>query len=146
MYIYTVTFLLLWTLNFITNSGLLYAGALVQDTPLVGNGREEDSVQQTPQSSNVKNKRGVTLMSRIWALPAHQRLTCPLTKSGQPIGQSGQTFKRWLGTFCLCQALCPLVPVNWTHVPDHFKENAWEKIQVVTFKRLLIFRIKWHFQ
>ena len=56
MYIYTVTFLLLWTLNFITNSGLLYAGALVQDTPVVGNGREEDSVQETPQSSNVKKK------------------------------------------------------------------------------------------
>ena len=133
MYIYTVTFLLLWTLNFITNSGLLYAGALVQDTPVVGNGREEDSVQETPQSSNVKNKRGVTLMSRIWTLPAHQRLTCPLNKSGQPIGQSGQTFKRWLGTFCLNHALCPLVPVNWAHVPDHIKENAWVQIQVVTY-------------
>ena len=56
MYIYTVTFLLLWTLNFITNSGLLYAGALVQDTPVVGNGRAEDSVQETPQSSNLKKK------------------------------------------------------------------------------------------
>ena len=56
MYIYTVTFLLLWTLNFITNSGLLYAGALVQDTPLVGNGRAEDSVQETPQSNNLKKK------------------------------------------------------------------------------------------
>ena len=60
-------------------------------------------------------------------------IACPLNKSGQPIGQSGQTFKRWLGTFCLCQALCPLVPVNWTHVPNHFKENAWDKIQVVTY-------------
>ena len=58
MYIYTVTFLLLWTLKFITNSGLLYAGALVQDTPVVGNGREEDSVQETPQSSNLKKKWG----------------------------------------------------------------------------------------
>ena len=56
MYIYTVTFLLLWTLNFITNSGLLYAKALVQDTPVVGNGRAEDSVQETPQSSNLKKK------------------------------------------------------------------------------------------
>ena len=56
MYIYTVTFLLLWTLNFITNSGLLYAGALVQDTPVVGNGRAEDSVKETPQSSNFKKK------------------------------------------------------------------------------------------
>ena len=56
MYIYTITFLLLWTLNFITNSGLLYAGALVQDTPVVGNGRAEDSVQETPQSNNLKKK------------------------------------------------------------------------------------------
>ena len=56
MYIYTVTFLLLWTLNFITNSGLLYAGTLVQHTPVVGNGRAEDSVQDTPQSSNFKKK------------------------------------------------------------------------------------------
>ena len=133
MYIYTVTFLLLRTLNFITNSVLLYAGALVQDTPVVGNGRAEDSVQETPQSSNLKKMRGVMLMTRIWTLPANQRLTCPLNRSGQPIGQSGQTFKRWLGTFCLCHALCPLVPVNWVHVPDHIKENTWVHIQVVTY-------------
>ena len=56
MYIYTVTFLLLWTLNFITNSGLLCAGALVQDTPISSNGRAEDSVQETPESSNFKKK------------------------------------------------------------------------------------------
>ena len=133
MYIYIVTFLLLWTLNFITNSGLLYAGALVQDTPVVGNGCAEDLVQETPQSNNLKKKRGVTLMTRIWTLPANQRLKCLLNGSGQPIGQSGQTFKRWLGTFSLSHAHCPLVPVNWAHVPDYIKENAWVQILVVTY-------------
>ena len=116
-----------------TNSGLLYAGALVQDTPVSSNGRAEDSVQETPESSNLNKKRGIMLMHRIWTLPAQQKLTCALNRSGQPIGESGQTFKRWLGIFCLNHAHCPLVPINWAHVPNNIKENAWVEIHVVTY-------------
>ena len=106
---------------------------MVQDTLVSSNGRAKDSVQETPESSNLNKKRGVMLMTRIWTLPAHQKLTCALNGSGQPIGKSGQTFKRRLGTFCLSHAHCPLVPVNWAHVPNNVKENAWVEIEVVTY-------------
>ena len=87
-----------------------------------------------PQSPVIlKKKRGVTLMTRIWTLLAHQKLKCALNGSGQPIGESVQTFKRWLGTFCLSHTHCPLVPVNWAHVPNNVKENAWVEIEVVTY-------------
>ena len=106
---------------------------MVQETPISSNGRAEDSVQETPESSNLNKKRGITLMHRIWTLPANKKITCALNGSGQPIGESRQTFKRWLGTFCLNHAYCPLVPINWAHVPNNVKENAWIEIEVVTY-------------
>ncbi|KAK7814808.1 hypothetical protein CFP56_002479, partial [Quercus suber] len=86
---------------------------LVQETPVSSNGRAEDVVQKTLASSNVRQKHGVTLMQRIWSLPTNMKIQCELNVRGQPIGESGQTFKRWLGTFCLNPDLCPLMPVAW---------------------------------
>ena len=71
-------------------------------------------------------------MHRIWMLPANMKIECPLNVNDQPIGESGQTFKRWLDTFCLSLALCPLVPVAWTRVPCNHKEDAWIEIEVVS--------------
>ena len=105
---------------------------MVQETPVSSNGRAEDSVQETPESSNLTKKRGITLMHQIWTLPANKKITCGLNGSGQPIGESGQTFKRWLGTFCLSHTYCPLVPVNWTHVPYNHEEDALIEIEVVS--------------
>ncbi|KAK9996614.1 hypothetical protein SO802_021300 [Lithocarpus litseifolius] len=102
---------------------------LVQETPASGDGRAEDLVQETPASSNVRKTRGTTLMQRIWSLPPNLKIECGLNVRGQPIGESGQTFKRWLGTFCLSRALCPLVPVAWTRVPHKNKEDSWIEIE-----------------
>ncbi|KAK9990543.1 hypothetical protein SO802_025528 [Lithocarpus litseifolius] len=113
----------------ISNGGLLYAEDLVQETPASGNGRAEDLVQETPASSNVRKTRGTTVMQRIWSLPPNLKIECGLNVRGQPIGESGQTFKRWLGTFCLSRALCPLVPVAWTRVPHKNKEDSWIEIE-----------------
>ncbi|KAK9986366.1 hypothetical protein SO802_031317 [Lithocarpus litseifolius] len=102
---------------------------LVHETPVSSNGRAEDVVQETPASSNVRKTRGTTLMTRIWSLPANLKIECELNVRGQPIGESGQTFTRWLGTFCLSHALCPLVPVAWTPVPQKNKLDCWIEIE-----------------
>ncbi|KAL0006914.1 hypothetical protein SO802_008416 [Lithocarpus litseifolius] len=68
-------------------------------------------------------------MQRIWSLPANLKIECELNVRGQPIGESGQTFTRWLGTFCLSHALCPLVPVAWTRVPHKNKVDCWIEIE-----------------
>ncbi|KAK9990472.1 hypothetical protein SO802_025457 [Lithocarpus litseifolius] len=52
-----------------------------------------------------------------------------LNGRSQPIGESEQTFKRWLGTFCLNHVLCPLVPAAWTSVPTHHKVDCWIEIE-----------------
>ena len=120
----------LW--NFIPNGGLLCAEDLVQQTPITSNGRAEDLGQETPGSSNGRRKRGITLMHKIWMLPANMKIESPLNVNGQPIGESRQTFKRWLGTFCLSPAYCPLMPIAWMHVPCNHKEDAWIEIEVVS--------------
>ncbi|KAL0008211.1 hypothetical protein SO802_009713 [Lithocarpus litseifolius] len=102
---------------------------LVQETPVSSNGRAEDVVQETPASSNVRKTRGRTLMTRIWSLSANLKIECELNVRGQPIGESGQTFTRWLGTFCLSHALCPLVLVAWTRVPQKNKLDYWIEIE-----------------
>ncbi|KAL0009601.1 hypothetical protein SO802_011103 [Lithocarpus litseifolius] len=115
----------------VSNGGLLYAEDLVQETPVSSNGRAEDLVQETPASSTVRKTRGRTLMQRIWSLPANLKIECGLNVRGQPIGKSGQTFKRWLGTFCLSHALCPLVPVAWARVPHKNKVDCWIEIETL---------------
>ncbi|KAL0001559.1 hypothetical protein SO802_015340 [Lithocarpus litseifolius] len=105
------------------------ADDLVHETPVSSNGRAEDVVQETPASSNVRKTRGTTLMTRIWSLPANLKIECELNVRGQPIGESGQTFTRCLGTFCLSHALCPLVPVAWTRVPQKNKLDCWIEIE-----------------
>ncbi|KAK9988993.1 hypothetical protein SO802_029232 [Lithocarpus litseifolius] len=67
---------------------------LVQETPISSNGCAEDLVQETPTSSIVRKKHGRMLMQRIWSLPANLKIECGLNVHGQPIGASGQTFKR----------------------------------------------------
>ncbi|KAK7831936.1 hypothetical protein CFP56_026965 [Quercus suber] len=104
-------------------------GDLVQETPVSSNGRAEDVVQETPSDSNVRKKRGVTLMQRVWSLPPNMKVQLEVNVKGQPIGDSGQTFKRWLGTICLNPILCPLVPVAWTRFPDKEKEACWIEIE-----------------
>ncbi|KAK9987567.1 hypothetical protein SO802_027806 [Lithocarpus litseifolius] len=121
--------LIVTKLNVIPNGGLLYADDLVHETPVSSNGRAEDVVQETPASSNVRKTRGTTLMTRIWSLPANLKIECELNVRGQPIGESGQTFTRWLGTFCLSHALCPLVLVAWTRVPQKNKLDCWIEIE-----------------
>ncbi|KAK7825394.1 cytochrome p450 84a1 [Quercus suber] len=68
-------------------------------------------------------------MQKIWARPPDKKIELPLNATHQPLGESGQTFIRWLGTFCLCPTYCPLMPLNWTRVPPHHKEDAWIEIQ-----------------
>lgn len=68
-------------------------------------------------------------MQKIWTLPTDKKIELPLNAARQPVGGSGQTFIRWLDTFCLCPAYCPLMPLNWTHVPPNHKEDAWIEIQ-----------------
>ncbi|KAL0004202.1 hypothetical protein SO802_011763 [Lithocarpus litseifolius] len=102
---------------------------LVQETPASSNGHAKDLVQETPESTTVRKTRGTTLMQRIWSLPANLKIECGLNVRGQLIGESGQTFKRWLGTFCLSRAFCPLVPVAWTRVSHKNKVDSWIEIE-----------------
>ncbi|KAK7837025.1 pentatricopeptide repeat-containing protein [Quercus suber] len=103
--------------------------SLVQQTQETSNVRAENVGQATPGSSNGTKKRGNTLMRKIWALPADKKIQLPLNAAFQPLGESGQTFVRWLGTFCICHVYCPLMPLNWAHVPPECKANAWTEIQ-----------------
>nr|XP_023882248.1 uncharacterized protein LOC111994587 [Quercus suber] len=103
--------------------------SLVQQTQETSNVRAENLGQATPGSSNGTKKRGNTLMRKIWALPPDEKIQLPLNASFQPLGESGQTFVRWLGTFCICHVYCPLMPLNWAHVPPECKANAWTEIQ-----------------
>nr|POE99853.1 hypothetical protein CFP56_35499 [Quercus suber] len=101
---------------------------LVQQTQQTSNVRAEELGQETSESSNGTKKRGETLMRKIWTLLPDKKIELPLNATGQPLGESRQTFIRWLGTFCICPAYCPLMPLNWTHVPSHHKD-VWVEIQ-----------------
>ncbi|KAL4628567.1 hypothetical protein ACB092_05G248700 [Castanea dentata] len=89
----------------------------------------DDVVQETPASNNLRKKRGNTLLTRIWSLPPNMKIECELNARGQPIGESGKTFKRWLGTFYLSHVYCPLVPTAWTRVPTSHKVDSWTEIE-----------------
>nr|POF19531.1 hypothetical protein CFP56_47710 [Quercus suber] len=102
---------------------------LVQQIQETSNVRAEDLGQETLGSSNGTKKRGETLMRKIWTLPPDKKIELPLNAAGQPLWESGQTFLRWLGTFCLCPAYYPLMPLSWTPVPPNHKKDAWIEIQ-----------------
>jgi len=62
-------------------------------------------------------KRGSTLLRDIWNLPLRTKHVLHLNGDGQPIGESGATFKRCVSTITRLYYMCPLVPIDWREVP-----------------------------
>ena len=82
----------------------------------------------------VRATRGASKYSIIWNLPENHKIELPLTSSNQPIKKAGRNFTGWLGTIARKPHLCPIKYKNWTRMPDEFKEQIWDIVQV--FKKL----------
>ena len=78
--------------------------------------------------------RGPNKYSFIWNLPENHKIELPLTSSNQPINKAGRNFTGWLGTIARKSHLCPIKYKNWTGMPDEFKEQIWDLVQV--FRKL----------
>ena len=82
----------------------------------------------------VRATRGASKYSVIWNLPENHKIELPLTSSNQPIKKAGRNFTGWLGTIARKPHLCPIKYKNWTRMPDEFKEEIWDNVQV--FRKL----------
>ena len=82
----------------------------------------------------VRATRGPNKYSFIWNLPENHKIELPLTSSNQPINKAGRNFTGWLGTIARKSHLCPIKYKNWTGMPDEFKEQIWDLVQV--FRKL----------
>ncbi|XP_030945976.1 uncharacterized protein LOC115970486 [Quercus lobata] len=85
--------------------------------------------EQNPASENRPGKRGKTRLADIWAMTGEYKIQLPLNDEGQPIGDDGILFIRWLGSFCENGLLCPLSPARWPSVPQKFKNDCWTEIE-----------------
>nr|XP_023893446.1 uncharacterized protein LOC112005431 [Quercus suber] len=68
-------------------------------------------------------------MQDIWNLPQGAKHVLHLNSEGQPIGSSGATFKRWIGTITRKYYMCPVVPIDWREVPIQYKRACWGEIE-----------------
>lgn len=64
-------------------------------------------------------------------LPNNVKIKLELNSTSQLIGEVGETFTRWLDTFCNNPFYCPLVPATWTSVLGAYKVDFWKEIEVV---------------
>nr|POE97574.1 hypothetical protein CFP56_17093 [Quercus suber] len=88
-----------------------------------------DDMVATPANVVPRAKRGSTLMRDIWNLPPGAKHVLHLNSEGQPIGSSGATFKRWIGTITRKYYMCPVVPIDWREVPIQYKRECWGEIE-----------------
>ena len=68
-----------------------------------------------------RTKCGSTLMRDIWNLLLGTKHVLHLNGQGQPIGGSGATFKRWVGTIMREYYMCLVVAIDWWEVPIQYK-------------------------
>lgn len=66
-------------------------------------------IQETLALENRRNTCGKTKLKDIWELNGDEKIQLELNSEGQPIGDIGETFNRWLGTFCNNPFLCLLM-------------------------------------
>ncbi|XP_050264239.1 uncharacterized protein LOC126708490 [Quercus robur] len=85
--------------------------------------------EQNRASENRPGKRGKTRLADIWAMTGEYKIQLSLNDEGQPIGDDGELFVRWLGSFCENGLLCPLTPAGWPSVPQKFKKDCWTEIE-----------------
>ena len=86
---------------------------------------------QNPAPGNRPGRCGKTRLADIWAMTGEYKIEFLLNDQGQPIGEDGSLFIRWLGLFCENDLLCPLTPTRWPSVPQNFKKDCWAEIEVV---------------
>nr|POE95710.1 hypothetical protein CFP56_40722 [Quercus suber] len=88
-----------------------------------------DDETQAPASGKIPGRRGKTRLADIWAMTSEYKIDLPLNAGGQPIGEDGSLFVRWLGSFCENGLLCPLTPAHWPSVSKKVKEECWVEIK-----------------
>ena len=88
-------------------------------------------MEQINAAENAPKRRGPIRLADIWALDGSWKIPLPLNDEGQPIGEDGKTYVRWLGSFCYNSLLCPFMPAGWPSVPKKFKEDCMFEIQVI---------------
>ena len=86
---------------------------------------------QNPAPGYRPGRRGKTRLADIWAMTGEYKIQLSLNDEGQPIGNDGSLFIRWLGSFCENGLLCPLTPAGWPSVLQNFKKDCWVEIEVV---------------
>ncbi|GMP36288.1 hypothetical protein CsSME_00008466 [Camellia sinensis var. sinensis] len=90
----------------------------------------EEEMQRTDESTK-RNTRGITRMVEVWNLTLEERIMLTFNKDLQAVSTEGGIFSRFIGTIARKPHLCPIKYKNWHEVPDQYKEDCWNIIEVI---------------
>lgn len=78
----------------------------------------------------IKKIRGPTVCSKIWSLPATQRIQVSFNKHGQPDGPNVSNFTNFLGTIARNGRIAPRTYTDWRALPKPCKDDMWIAVRV----------------
>ncbi|KAK9269839.1 hypothetical protein L1049_025412 [Liquidambar formosana] len=77
----------------------------------------------------IKKIRGPTVCSKIWSLPATQRIHVSFNKHEQPDGPNVSNCTNFLGTIARNGRMAPLTYIDWKALPKPCKDDMWIAIR-----------------
>ena len=86
-------------------------------------------------ADTVPNKCGPNRFDNIWNMPPGNKLCLQLNKAIQPVMKNAGSWTRWLEIVVRRHDMCPINYVHWPSVPQHYKNQCWEVIQVLGKKQ-----------
>ncbi|XP_050209653.1 uncharacterized protein LOC126660288 isoform X2 [Mercurialis annua] len=86
---------------------------------------------RSEQSALVKRRkvRGPTRCRLMWDLPRGERIFVPINMLGQPVGPEASKLASFLGTVARDGKMAPLNFLDWSGMPEAYKEDMWQFIQ-----------------
>ncbi|KAG5531824.1 hypothetical protein RHGRI_026439 [Rhododendron griersonianum] len=104
------------------------------DLSLPKRSKSESSPSALVYESNIRTKRGITRLSDIWNLPPGKKVVVDFNATCLPVGEECGVFNRFIGTVARKPHLCPINCKSWHFVPNHYKEDCWSIIEVLSFQ------------
>ncbi|KAK2973900.1 hypothetical protein RJ640_025609 [Escallonia rubra] len=91
--------------------------------------QKSDAIVEVAESISTRRRgRGPTRCLNLWNRQG--RISISTNESGQPIGPEAPKLTNFLGTLARDGLMAPLTYVDWRGVPDVYKENMWEQVQL----------------
>ena len=72
-------------------------------------------------------------MSNIWNLPPKNNVKLSFNRYFQPIEHESRRFNQFIKIVARRHHLCPINVVSWCTMPNDYKENCWNIIEVLKF-------------